>query len=415
MKRKEVPKDDETTVVSEGPLTCGTSLSGSRQDVGGPAKPPPKRKKPSTPQKAKKEADRPTEPMNISGQMTNIEHLLPHIEAMNIPHDMAVETIKRIFPHGAPTEAMPAINSLFDTINVIGPTPSSINTMFTMAMGGFNANNTSSAEHALNLTIIAQLSAAMRNKTPHVQTNRLLYETSQEDLQKLVERHICPKLGRFDADAILTNLENDIARRQNPYDESRNLGLFCQSASVPTVDVALPAFYIGDILDNLHPTENENDPTACSWGGYCMVVTHGSPLTFRIRNTRKRPLRCWKARGEEPWNGKANPSGSQPEGGVDNPAQSSEWRMCIVCEIVHFYALILEYKRIGRSPPCILQRFSVICDPEIGLPENALIFPEAPFNGLIAPFINADWFLAHLVAPSDDKPYTLLRGYFQKR
>jgi hypothetical protein len=372
MKRKEAPKEGAT------------------------AKPVPKRKKASTPQKAKKEADRATEPMNISGQMTNIEHLLPHIESMNIPHEMAVPIIKRIFPNGAPSEAMPAINSLFDTINVIGPTPSSINAMFTMSMGGYNANDTSSAEHALNLDIIAQLSSAMRNKTPHVQTNRLVYETSQEDLQKLVERHICPSLGHFDAEAILTNLENDIALRQNPYDESRNLGLFCPSAQVPIVDVALPSFYIGDILDNLHPTDNDNDPTACCWGGYCMVITHGSPLTFRIRNTRKRPLRAWKARGE----------GTVPP---------EEWRMCIVCEIVHFYALILEYKRIGRSPPRVLQRFSVICDPEIGLPENALIFPEAPFNGLIAPFVNADWLLAHLVAVPDDKPYTLLRGYFRKR
>jgi len=373
MKRSEVPKVHE-------PQTA----------------PAPKRKKISTPQKAKKEADRATEPMNISGQMTNMEHLLPHIEAMNIPHEMAVPIIKRIFPHGAPSEAMPAITSLFDTINVIGPTPTSMNPIFTMAMGGYNANDVSAVDHALNLDLIAKLSSAMRNKAPHVNTNKTIYETSQEDLQKLVERHLCPTLGRFDADAILTSLENDIARRQNPYDESRNLGLFCSSVPIPTVDTPLPAFYIGDILKNLHPVENDNDPRACSWGGYCMVITHGSPLTFRLRNTRKRPLKSWKADSED-------------------ATKNDDRRMCIVCEIAHLCASIIAYKKIGRSPPCVLQRFSVVCDPEVGLPADALIFPETPFNGLIAPFINADWFLAHLVSTSDDKPYTLLRGYFQKR
>lgn len=360
-------------------------------------KDPPPRKKSDAPQRAKKEAERATEPMNITQPVDNIANLLPHIESMNIPHDAAATIVRRMFPHGVPDDAMPAAHSLFSTINAIGPAPSSINAMVTMAMGGFNANDASSAEHVLNLNVIAQLSAAMRNKIPHVNNNRTIYETSQEDLQRVVERHLCLHTGKFDADAILSELEQHIARVQNPFDESRNLGLFVQSVPVPTIDVSLPVFYIADILSNLIPTNDAAD--ACSWGGYCTVITHGSPLTFRVRNTRKLPLRRWRTREEH--------------------ITPVEARMCIVCEIMDTYAQYISYKRSGRNPPRIIQKFSVACDTEVGLPESALIFPESSFNGLIAPFVNGDWLLTHLVAPpasaGENEPYTLLRGYFQKR
>jgi hypothetical protein len=283
--------------------------------------------------------------------------------------------------------------------------PSSINPLFTMAMGGFNVNDANSAQHSLSLDIIAQLSAAMRNKTPHVQNNRITFNAATRDLQDVVERHLCPlfeldTMSKADqiqvANNILTDLENAIVERQNPYDESRNLGLFLPSVAIPPCDVRLPEFLLSDILQNLVPVRAENDENECVWGKMCTTLTHGSQLTFRTRDCKRRPLKKWTTPNDDT----CNTSG-----------------MCLLCEVVHANGIIRAYQRIGRAPPWIIQKFKVACDPEIGLPADALLFPDASFNGLIAPFINADWLFAHLIPPAEDSsdPYRILRGYFSTR
>lgn len=359
-------------------------------------------KKPSTSaSKKKKEEDRITVPMNISGQMSEIDHLLPHIEAMDVPHEMAVPIVKRMFPNGIPPTAMPAVTAMFNMMNVLGPVPNSINPLFTITMGGYSAADAGAAQHAASLNIIAQLSAATRNRTPHVQNNRITFDSSIADLQSVVERCLCQRgpgayAEKDAAEAVLRHLEDNIIARTNAYDESRNLGLFCNRVTVPGCDVRLPEFGLKQILDNLIPIAADNSPDECVWGKMCMTLAHGTQLTFRTRNTKHKPLPAWKM-----------------------PGTTNESGQCILCEVVHTCGMIYAYQRIGRCPPRVLQSFKVICDAETGLPADALLFPDSNFNGLIAPYINADWLFTHLIPPHEnappDEPYRILRGYFQKR
>jgi hypothetical protein len=176
------------------------------------------------------------------------------------------------------------------------------------------------------------------------------------------------------------------------------LGLFVRGVGLPSCNVRLPEFTISDILRNLTPSKSENDENACVWGKMCMALTHGSQLTFRTRNTKRVPLIQWSVAG-------------------DPTNTHNKYKRCLLCEVVHTNGLIRKFQRWGRSPPRILQHFKVVCDSEIGLPADALLFADAAFNGLVAPFINGDWLFAHLIAPPEDgnEPYRILRGYFVKR
>lgn len=387
MKRVEKPKNKTPQATDKPPATS----------------PPPAKRAKVTPTIVttitKKEAERATVPMNVSGSFSELEQFLPHIEALSVPHEMAVPIIKRIFPNGVPQSAVPAVNNMFGVINVLGPVPASINPIFTMAMGGFNANDAGAAQHALSLDFIAQLSAAMRAKTPHVQHNRIRFDASIAELKAVVQTHLAPQFEGVDtaaADAILTQLEKNIVRNQNPYDESRNLGLFVPGVGFPECKVRLPEFTLNDILRNLALSKSENDDDACVWGKMCTALTHGSQLTFRTRNVKRVPLKRWT---------------------VDGDATVNNHGACLLCEVVHVNGFVRWYQEKCRAPPRVLQKFKIVCDSEVGLPADALLFADPAFNGLIAPFIKADWLFAHLVAPPEDsdEPYRVLRGYFAKR
>lgn len=415
--KKKRPPPKPKTATPPAPAAAPTSTTSSAQQAATPKtsknKAPtpnapvptiaksPARKPPAGEPKKDKDGERVTVPMNVSNQFSEIDHLLPHIEAMDVPREMAVPMIKRMFPHGVPQSAMSAVHAMFDMMNVLGPVPSSINPLFTMAMGGYSATDAGAAQHAATLDIIAAMSAALRNRTPHVQTNRIAFDASVADLQAVVARCMVPRgpgaYGEHDAaDAVLTYLENEIIAYASPYDESRNLGLFLSRAPVPRSEMRLPEFNLKDIIDNLVPVAVDNTEFECVWGKMCMALAHGTQLTFRTRNIKRKPLAAWRKEG------------------VHN-----ETGMCFLCEIVHTCGMVYAYQRIGRAPKRVLQRFRITCDAEIGLPADALIFPDSAFNGLIAPFVKADWLFTHLIPPADDaragEPYHILRGYFRRR